>query len=88
MKINFLTKINPARDWKIMISLFALGLVLLSLFAWNVYLSSQIGGGYFTKDKSQENISVKMIDQNKLQSDLLLLENRPAAVSRVIDPSL
>lgn len=86
-KINF-TKINPSRDWRIITIIFALGLLALSLFAWNVYLSDQVGGGYFSSKISGEESVAKTLDQKKLKDVISTLEKRQPSLSRTIDPSL
>lgn len=95
MKKILFKKIDSLRDWKIITWLFALGLILLSLFAWNVYLSSQIGGGYFGMVSDQSETATPTIDQKRLQADLKILEARQADLVRtkagqtkLIDPSL
>ena len=38
------------RDWRIIVLCFALILIALSLFAWQIYLSDQIAGGYLSEE--------------------------------------
>ena len=87
--------VHFVRDWKIMVSIFAGGLILLSLFAWRIYLSNRIAGGYLTPSTESNDLSLKTIDQKRLEADLLLLENKQteflktkASGLKPIDPSL
>lgn len=70
--------IHFARDWKIVVLVFAAALIFLSFFSWKIYLSDKIGGGYFASELVTTDISVKTIDKNRLQADLLLLETKQA----------
>ena len=90
MKIKNLkfNKVDPIRDWKIVLAVFTLGLIALSVFAWQIYLSSQIGGGYFGTAASPTDAPVQLIDQKKLQADLILLQNHKASLVKTVDPSL
>jgi hypothetical protein len=85
--LNF-KKIDAVRDWKIILCLFALGLIFLSLFSLKIYLSSQIGGGYLGEEIAPIDTSIKMIDQKKLDASISLLENRSVEQLKPIDPSL
>ena len=92
-EINF--KSNFMRDWKIGVLAFAVGLVLLSVFAWRIFLSDQIAGGYLAPQVTSLDSSIKSLDQKKLQVDILLLETKQADYlklkanpPKVIDPSL
>lgn len=83
------------RDWKIMVCIFAVGLVVISFFAWKIYLSDQIGGGYLTPNEVTLDTSVRVIDLKKLQANLLILENKRdnflklrADQLKTVDPSL
>jgi hypothetical protein len=69
-------KNNSIRDWKIIVLFFALILFALSFFAWQIYLSNQIAGGYLAPEIETSDTIIKTIDQKRLQADLLLLENR------------
>lgn len=83
------------RDWKIIISLFAIFWCIVSAFAWQVYLSDKIGGGYFDVELLESDVPTQTIDKNKLHNDLLILEKSQAEFTRLksgqgkmIDPSL
>jgi hypothetical protein len=87
--------INYIRDWKIVVLIFAIGLISLSLFAWRIYLSNKIAGGYLEPVTEPSGSSLKMIDLKKLQADLLQLETKQADYLKakakqnsLIDPSL
>ena len=86
-KLNF-KKMTAVRDWQIIISLFTLGLIILSFFAWRIYLSGQIGGGYFNLDSVVSDNTLQTIDQKQLRADILLLQNRSYNQLKTIDPSL
>ena len=93
-KINF-KKIDPVRDWKIIITFFTLGLLVISIFSWKLYLSGEIGGGYFTDKLSPIDTTKQLIDKNKLQSLISTLETKQAdflkikaGQGKLIDPSL
>lgn len=81
-------KINPRRDWKFVLGIFLLGLVIISALAWKVYLSSQIADGYFNEYVSGNPQDVKDINLKKLQSGISILKNRQTPLVKVIDPSL
>lgn len=92
--LNF-KKINLELHWKIIISIFAIGWSIISIFAWQIYLSKHIGGGYFNIDIPQDELIVRTINKDRLQKDLLILENQQLNFSKiktnqskVIDPSL
>jgi len=83
------------RDWKNIVLVFAFALISLSIFAWHIYLSDKIGGGYFTSEPEPSAMIFKTINRERLQEDLLLLENRQidflqlkATQPNVVDPSL
>ena len=83
------------RDWKIGVITFAVGLILLSAFAWQVYLSDKIGGGYLAPEPTPAETAAKTIDKSKLQADLLGLQTKQAAglkletsQPKLVDPSL
>lgn len=86
---------NMARDWKIMVYVFAIGLSILSFFAWKIYLSDQIAGGYFSPENGSDMASIKTLDTKKLNADLLIMQNKKAVYTRlktnpvkVVDPAL
>lgn len=87
--------INFARDWKIIVLIFIVGLISLSSFAWEIYLSDQIAGGYLISSEEPFSVSVKMIDEKRLKADLLILDTRQAdylklkmSQTKISDPSL
>lgn len=83
------------RDWKIIVLGFALGLLFLSIFSWQIYLSNQIAGGYLVPTEVVKNTSVTTINQKRLDAQILLLETRQADYLKLkanklklVDPSL
>ena len=83
------------RDWKIMVYVFAIGLAILSFFAWKIYLSDQIAGGYFSPEDVSGTASVKILDTKKLNADLLIMQAKKDAYTRlktnpvkVVDPAI
>jgi len=87
--------VNFLRDWKIIVLVFAIGLLLLSAFAWKIYLSNRIGGGYLAGTAKPADIFVKTMGKGELQTDLLILENKQynylklkASSIKLVDPSL
>jgi hypothetical protein len=83
------------RDWRILVYCFAIGLASLSVFAWKIYLSDQIAGGYFVPEASSSNISVKVLDEKKLKADLLIMQGKQGDFvklktnpPKVVDPAL
>jgi hypothetical protein len=95
MKKNIYKKAKPERDWKIIIVLFGLGLLVLSVFAWQIYLSDHIGGGYLAVEVPPADVSARTIDPKRLHTTTTLLETRQADFgsgkigrARPIDPSL
>ena len=86
---------NFHRDWRIIVTVFAVGLLVLSVFAWHIYLSNHIAGGYLAPTAGDVAVSVKIINTKKLQADLLILETKQADYlklksnqAKLIDPSL
>lgn len=82
------------RDWKVMVLIFAVGLISLSIFAWQIYLSDKIGGGYLSPTITAPETNTKIIDKKRLQTDIMIFENRAEeylklkAGPKVVDPSL
>jgi hypothetical protein len=83
------------RDWKIIISVFGVGLISLSVFGWWIYLSDKIAGGYLTPKVETSEMLIKTLDEKRLKSSLLILETKQADFlrlkeisSKLADPSL
>jgi hypothetical protein len=92
---NFYLKNNPLRDWKIMVICFAIGLIILSFFAWRIYLSNKIAGGYLAPTIESSSQITKTVDKKRLDADILILENKQnnylklkSSTTKLIDPSL
>lgn len=68
--------INYIRDWKILVTGFAVILIILSIFSWQIYLSNKIAGGYLAPKALPADIAVSTIDKSRLQNILLLLTNK------------
>lgn len=68
--------INFYRDWKIIVLVFGVGLVSMSLFAWKVYLSDQIAGGYLPMEIPATDMVIKTVDLRKLEETLQFLDNK------------
>ncbi len=79
---------NPYRDWRIILGIFLVGLIIISFLAWKVYLSSQIADGYFSEYISENTTNVKDVNLKKLQISLSVLKSRGDGLIKVIDPSL
>lgn len=86
---------NYLRAWKTMVCFFAIGLVLLSFFSWQIYLSSKIGGGYLSPESVPSGAIVKNVDKKRLQNDILIVETKQveylklkADNQKVADPSM
>jgi hypothetical protein len=95
MKKTIFKKAKPERDWRIIIVLFGIGLLVLSAFAWKIYLSDHIGGGYLAIEVPPVDVSTRTIDLKRLHTTTTLLETRQtnfengkASKIRPIDPSL
>lgn len=93
MKIK-VKKINPSRDWRIIVWSFAFVLVVISAFSWRIYLSEKIGGGYFTKTIEATDNTTRAIDTKRLKKAVTISEKRDQAFKelknnllRPIDPS-
>lgn len=87
--------INYVRDWKLMVYSFAAGLILVSFFAWQIYLSNQIGGGYLNINIGTTDSYVKVVDKKRLQADLDQVAQKEidflkykASQSKPLDPAL
>jgi hypothetical protein len=68
--------VDFARDWKIVVWLFVIGLFSLSFLAWQIYLSNKIGGGLVTSETEIIDDSILTFDQEKLKADIVLLETK------------
>lgn len=78
-----------------MVLCFAVGLIFLSFFAWRIYLSNEIAGGYLTPAVEISSQTIKTIDKKKLEADILIWENKQADYlmlkskpNKLIDPAL
>jgi len=87
--------VHFVKHWKIMVLCFAIGLMVLSIFSWRIYLSNEIGGGYLKSEALPEESFLKIIDKKKLQADIQILENKQIEFmniksnrSKLVDPSL
>ncbi len=87
--------ITIIRDWKIIVSLFAIGLIFISVLAWKIYLSDKIGGGYLTPEIPPANSVMREIDEKSLDAKVLFLENKQAEYlkfkanqPKLVDPAL
>ena len=87
--------VNAIRDWKIVVLIFAVGVIVLSVFALYIYSSNQIGGGYLTSDTVNPDIAVKTLNLKKLEADISVLENKQADFlklkatrPKLVDPAL
>lgn len=88
----------PARqliDWQIILFIFVAGLILLAFFAWQIFLSNNIGGVFLNFEEETAAPSVKIIDESRLHAGILILEKKQidllkskAEHSQLIDPSL
>lgn len=83
-----------ARDWKIIVLVFALGLLIVSFFAWQIYLSDKIGGGFLSEEVPLVS-NIDTLDTKRLKADLLILETHQsdyqsikANQPKIVDPSL
>jgi len=83
------------RDWKIIVLIFALGMIIISIFSLQIYLSNEIAGGYLNQGTKTPATLVKVIDQKRLQADVDILKARQANFLKLktnrpslIDPSL
>ena len=83
------------RDWKILVLVFAVGLISLSAFSWQIYLSDKIAGGYLAPAMESSDVLIKTIDQKRLRADLLILQTKQsdylklkANQPKLVDPSL
>ncbi len=86
---------NIIRDWKIVVSTFAVLLIIVSALAWKVYLSREIGGGFFSRAEVPTDTQEVTMDSKRLKADLLIMETKQADFvkvkatrSRLVDPSL
>lgn len=84
-----------ARDWKIILLFFLVGLIFVSVFAWYIYLGDKIAGGFYAPVTDNTNLSIKVISLDRIKADILLLDikqmdyqkikiNRP----QMVDPAL
>jgi hypothetical protein len=94
-KTSLAWPVNFVRDWKIIVLFFAVGLVLLSLFSWKIYLSDKIAGGYLSSTLEQSTPITKTIDQKKLKNVLFILETKETDylktkfnTPKIVDPAL
>ncbi len=81
--------------WRFLVLIFAVGMISLSIFSWQIYLSDKIGGGYLAPAVEAPDTIVRTIDQKKLEAVLKILEDRQinflklkANQPKLIDPAL
>lgn len=74
-KIN-LIKISPHRDWRVIVWIFGVALVIVSAFAWKIYLSDKIGGGYFSPETGTTENQTRVIDTKRLKKAVMISEKR------------
>ena len=93
--MNNLNFKKAIRDWKIIVSVFAIILISLSIFAWRIDLSNQIAGGYFMQEVTMTDPLLKTLDKKKLDAGLLILKTKEAEFLKLkanrpksVDPSL
>lgn len=89
-----LAMVNAYRDWMIIVIVFAVGLISLSGLAWQIYLSDHIGGGYLQPTVSTTDMTVKTLDEKRLNTNLTILNTHKADFIylksnplKLIDPS-
>jgi hypothetical protein len=87
--------VNFARDWKIIMVIFAIALAAVSAGAWKIYLSNQIAGGYFNSPVDTFVPISKTIDKKRIQDAISILEKKEANLvdlkatrPKQIDPAL
>lgn len=86
--------IHHERDWKILVVVFAVCFVLMSAFAWHIYIGDKIAGGFLSETFTPTEASTRTIDLKKLKADILIMETKKAAFQalrigrpKTIDPS-
>lgn len=86
--------VNFVRDWRVIVLIFAVGLIFLSSFGLQIYLSNQIAGGYLTPILSSSDATVKTINLKKLNTDVAIMDARQvnfnklkSTQSKLADPS-
>ncbi len=70
--------VSFVRDWKIIVWIFAVGMISLSVFCLQIYLSNKIAGGFLASPDVTSDVPVKTINLNKLKADILIMETRQA----------
>lgn len=87
--------VNFVRDWRIIVVAFAVVLIALSAFAWQIYLSDQIAGGYLTSPLDTFVPISKTIDKKKIQTVISTMEEKEKNLTdlktnrpKQIDPAL
>ena len=87
--------INHQRDWKILVVVFAVCFILLSVFAWYIYIGDKIAGGFLPQTLPSTETSARTIDQKRLKASVLIMETKRASFQtlrsgrpKTIDPSL
>ncbi len=74
---SFLTfKISPKRDWLIILSSFAILLLVISIVAWQIYLSNKIGGEYVQINETKDQAPIKSISIERLEALIVSIKKR------------
>jgi hypothetical protein len=83
------------QNWRCLTLTFSVILIVLSLFAWKIYLSNQIGGGYLKIKDNNPSPSIKTIDLIKINKTIDTLKQRDAYFfdiknkpTKLVDPNL
>lgn len=63
-------------DWRILTLSFGVLLVIFSFFAWKIYLSLEVGGGYIKVENSNSDILIKIIDEKRLEKSIYTIKER------------
>jgi hypothetical protein len=71
------------RDWRISTLTFAVILIVLSLLAWQVYLSREIGGGYLNVENTSSDLLVKIVDEKRLEATISRMKERESAFLKI-----
>ncbi len=88
MKKDITRHFDIQRDWLIIVGIFTVGLLGVSVLAWQTYLDKDVGGGHFDYLVLSSESKTRVLDEKQLSEVVKRFQNRPIGKLYLIDPSL
>ncbi len=91
----FKFNLKSVRDWNIIVFSFGLLLIVISIVAWQIYLSNKLGGGYINTTNQTSAANRPILSESKLSETLDVLAKRKNNslspknyLIKVVDPAI